>query len=281
MLVLAAGGTGAVLVASDYWLQIGAHALIFSTIFLSLTLLTGMSGHISLCHATFVGIGAFVAGQLALGQGLSIIVGMLVGGVVAALAGAVLAVPAVRLGGIFLALATLAFGLFADNVVFVQGWALGDVRGLDVPRPVLGPVDFASDRAFFLLTVVLLALTVAFMQAVRRGATGQILASLRGSEVGAQSVGVDPTPVKIKVFALSAFVAGTAGGLLGSLQGSISTVNFLTFQSLYWIVVVLAVGVYTVRGAIVAGFLLVFLPELISHLPEQPALAQFVVFGLA
>lgn len=133
-------------------------------------------------------------------------------------ASVVVAVPAVRLGGIFLALATLAFGLFADNVVFVQGWALGDVRGLDVPHPVLGPIDFASDRGFFVLAAVLLALTLAFMHAVRRGGTGQILTSLRGSELGARSVGVNPTPVKIRVVALSAFVLEGRAAVPGALE---------------------------------------------------------------
>jgi branched-chain amino acid transport system permease protein len=278
--LLVGAPVAAALVLSDHQLHVGARALIFSTIFLSITLLTGLSGHISLCHATFVGIGAFVAGQLAVQQELSVVVGALVGGVVAAIAGVLLAIPSLRIGGIFLALATLAFGLFADNVLFVQSWALGDVRGLDVPRPVLGPLDLASNRAFFLLCALLLGAALGLMHVIRRGATGALLVALRGSEVGAQSVGLDPTPLKVKVFALSAGMAGVAGGLLGSLQGSISSVNFVTFQSLYWIVVILAVGVYTARGAVVAGFVIVYVPELVSRLPEQWALLQFVVFGL-
>ena len=280
-LVLLAALTGAAsLVLSDFWLNVSARALVFSTIFLSLTLLTGMSGHISLCHGSFVGIGAFVAGQLAVQQDLSVLGGMFIGGAVAGVAGAIVAIPSLRLGGIFLALATLAFGFFADNVVFVQSWALGDVRGIDVPRPVLGPIDFADPAAFYLLSAALLGLAFLFMYAIRGGATGQLLTALRGSEVASQAVGANPTPIKIKVFALSAFMAGIAGGLLGSLQGSISTTNFLTFQSLYWIVIILAVGVYTVRGALVAAHLFVFLPELVSRLPEEYALLQFVVFGM-
>ena len=115
-----------------------------------------MSGQISLCQASFAGIGAFTCAQLASHFGVSVLVGIVAGGAVAALVGVVVALPALRLGGLALALATLAFGLLADNVGFQFSWSGNGDSGVNVPRPELGSLNFSSGKAFFVLAFVVL-----------------------------------------------------------------------------------------------------------------------------
>ncbi len=117
------------------WTFTLTQGLAYSIVFLSIVLLTGMSGQISLCQASFAGIGAFTCAQLASHFGVSVLVGIVAGGAVAALVGVVVALPALRLGGLALALATLAFGLLADNVGFQFGWSGNGDTGVSIPRP--------------------------------------------------------------------------------------------------------------------------------------------------
>jgi branched-chain amino acid transport system permease protein len=194
--------------------------------------------------------------------------------------GALVALLALRLGGLFLALASFGFGLLCEQLIFNQPWAFKSQSGINPPRPVLGPIDFQSNRAFLVLALLALALAIWVVHQVASGATGRFLRALRGSETAAASIGISATPIKLVVFTLSAGMAGTAGGLLGSLQTLATPSAFTSQTSLYWLVVVLVIGVHTIRGAVVGGLLLVLLPEVVSHLPPEYALAQFVLFGL-
>jgi branched-chain amino acid transport system permease protein len=265
---------------SDSWVFNLSQALALSIVFLSLVLLTGMSGQISLCQAAFAGVGAFTAGQLAVHFNLSVLVGVALGGVAAAAVGVIVALPALRLGGLALALATLAFGLLADNIGFQYSWSLNGDSGINVPRPSLGPLNFADDRSFFVLVLLVLALCVAVVAALRRGTTGRQLAALRGSELAAASIGISPAKTKIVVFALSAGIAGVGGALYGSLDTAVSASDFNTLVSLVFVLVVATTGVYTVEGAIEAGLVYVLLNNLVtSSLPASFAGLLEIVFG--
>ena len=262
------------------WTFTFTQGLVLSVIFLSIVLLTGIGGQISLCQATFAGIGAFTAAQLADHFGMSILVGIVIGGLVAALVGMIVAVPALRLGGLALALATLAFGLLADNVVFQYSWSGNGDNGLSVPRPQVGPIDFSGGKAFFVLALVVLVLATFAVQAIRRGTTGRELAAMHGSELAAQSIGINLTKAKVVVFALSAALAGIGGGLYGSLQQTVSPNDFNSFFSLVFMVVVVTTGVYSVEGAIQAGMAYVIIYQLLDYLPSRWRSLFQVLFGL-
>jgi len=263
----------------SFWLFLVTQAIVMSVIFLSYTVIVGMAGQISLCQATFAGVGAFTTAQLATNHGVPVLIAMVAGALVAALVGVVVALPALRLGGLYLALATFAFALMVDNLVFPQTWAGNGQTGVSVPRPQLGPVDFTANRAFFLLALAVFAVSAFAVIFVRRGTTGQRLAAIRGSEVAAETIGIDPKRAKIVAFALSAALAGLGGALLASLQGTVSSDSFNYFYSLFWLVLVVTTGVRTVEGAVNAGFALVFVPELLHHLPGRWANLEFVLFG--
>ncbi len=262
------------------WTFTLTQGLAFSVVFLSIVLLTGMSGQISLCQATFAGIGAFTCAQLATHFGLSVLVGIAVGGVVAALVGVVVALPALRLGGLALALATLAFGLLADNVAFQYSWSGNGDSGVSIPRPQIGSLSFASGKAFFVLAFLVLAICAGVVYAIRRGTTGRELAAMRGSELASVSIGMNLAKLKIIVFALAAALAGIGGALYGSLQGTVSPNDFNSLLSLVFMVVVVTTGVYTVEGAIEAGMSYVILYQLLDYLPSQWRDLFPILFGV-
>jgi ABC-type branched-subunit amino acid transport system permease subunit len=265
---------------SGSWVFTITEVLVYAIVFLSIVLLTGMSGQISLCQATFAGVGAFTAGQLADHFGVSILLGILIAGVASACIGVVVALPALRLGGLALALATLAFGLLADNIGFQYSWSGNGQSGITVPRPQLGSINFTSDRAFFLLVLVVLAVCILVVTAIARGTTGRQLAALRGSELAAASIGVNPARLKVIVFAVSAGIAGVGGALYASLDQSVSSSDFNTLISLVLVVVIATVGVSSIEGAIEAGIAYVLVNTVLtSDLPAQYSSLLELVFG--
>jgi ABC-type branched-subunit amino acid transport system permease subunit len=201
---------------------------------------------------------------------------MVIAGVVAAAVGAALAVPALRLGGIYLALATLAFAFMFDSVLEKQSWVRGSRITLNVPRP-----SFAtSNHAFFLLTLVLLAVVGVVVILIRNGTTGHYLDALRGSETAATAIGINPARARIVAFALSAGIAGLGGGLLAIQENQANyTGNFQVLFGLLWLVIVVTIGARTVEGAVQAGLAIAFVPEILKALGLSPTY-QFILFGL-
>ncbi|MHB1510162.1 MAG: ABC transporter permease [Acidimicrobiales bacterium] len=265
---------------SGSWVFTITEMLVFAIVFLSIVLLAGMSGQISLCQAAFVGVGAFTAGQLADHFGLSILLGMFLAGAASAAVGVVVALPSLRLGGLALALATLAFGLLADNIGFQYSWSGNGQSGINVPRPQLASINFTSNRAFFLLVFVVLCVCIAVVRAVARGTTGRQLAAIGGSELAAASIGINPARLKIIVFALSAGIAGVGGALYASLDGSVSSSDFNTLISLVLVVVIAIVGVSSIEGAIEAGVAYVLLNTVLANdLPTQYSSLLELAFG--
>ncbi len=263
----------------DTWVFPFDQGLAFSVVFLSVTVVTGMGGELSLCQATFAGVGAFATGQLAAHLGVPVLAGGLAGAAMAAGAGALLALLASRVSGLLLTLVTLAFALFADGVLFQFSWSGGGLAGVTVPRPQLGPLSFAGDRAFLLLAFVVLVACAGLVLAVQRGATGRVLAALRGSRAGAASVGVSPSRTRVTAFALSAALAGVGGALYGSVQGPVSPGDFQYVLSLAFVLVVVTTGVRTVEGAVQAGMAYAVIAEALTYLPARFAGIELVLFA--
>ncbi len=240
----------------DNWVYPFALGMVLSIIFLSVTLMTGMAGQLSLCQATFAGVGGFTAGQMAVHFGLPILVGALLGGVVAAGVGVIVALPALRLSGLPLTLVTLAFAIFADTVLFQYNWSGAGDTGLTFPRPGPGSyfgIGSPGDKHLLILLMIILAFVMSIVALVQRGTTGRYLAAIRGSQTGAASLGISLTRAKLTVFALSAGIAGLGGALYGTTQTVAGADDFGYAVSLVWVVAVITTGVMTIEGAIQAG----------------------------
>jgi branched-chain amino acid transport system permease protein len=181
-----------------------------------------------------------------------------------------------RLGGIFLALATLAFALMFESIFVPLDWVSGGVLPTKVPRPTL----FEGDRAFLFLALGLLVIVAILVILVRKGTTGRYLDALRGSETAATSIGINPARARIVAFALSAGIAGLGGGLLAIQENQANfTANFQVLFGLLWLVIVVTLGARTVEGAVQAGLAIAFVPEILKAIGLSPAY-QFILFGL-
>jgi branched-subunit amino acid ABC-type transport system permease component len=268
---------------------------IYSVIFCSIVVITGIGGQVSFAQATFAGIGGFASAQLASNAGISVLLTIVLAGLLAAVIGALLAVPALRLGGIFLTLATYAFALFFDNVIVSLSWVSGGIFPVVAPRPQIGTIDFANDRAYLALCIVVLVIVGTIVVLVRNGTTGRYLTAVQGSETAAAAVGINPTRARIVAFALSAGIAGVGGALLVSQEGHAGKADFAAQIGLFWLVLVVTLGPRTVEGAIQAaiGFVLFqsrvltdWLPWIINHIQPflhvnaLPLAVATIFFGL-
>lgn len=278
--------------ADQVWMFNVTQAVIMATIFLSITVITGMAGQISLCQGAFAAAGAFAVYRLADAYDMPILLGMLVGGLIAAFLAALLSLPIRRLGGVWTAIATLAFAYFFDSVVVRLPWVVGGTKslfqGTGVARPVLGPIDFSSDKSFFVLSVVVLVVIALAVVALRSGTFGKTSLALRGSEVAARSIGISPARTRLTAFALSGFIAGIGGGLLAMQQGNVNYgQNFSPFGSMFWVVIVVVLGVRTVEGAInAAGSFSLFGPVVLNGaifgwLLRDPSRAHMLFFPVS
>jgi branched-chain amino acid transport system permease protein len=251
------------------WESVFNSGLAFSTIFLSITMITGMGGQLSLAQATLAGVGAFTAAQLANHLGLNMVVGMLVGALVAAGIATVLALLSLRLKGLGLALMTLAAALFFDASVFpVHGVSNGQ-SGLNLQAAWLRPFDFfeTSGHQFFIFAMIVVVLVVVMVLSLRVGTVGQYLGAMRGSETAASGLGINLTWQRVLIFALSGAVAGLGGSLL-VINTQNANPSLFNYQfSLVFVVIVITTGVTTVEGAIEGGIGFVVVEQLLTYVP--------------
>jgi branched-chain amino acid transport system permease protein len=258
--VAALAAIGAVVLTrgDQRWLFLVTQAAVLATVFLSITVITGFAGQISLCQGAFAATGAFTVYQLVQRYDISVLLAALIGAAIASVLAAVLSLPIRRLGGVWTAIATLAFAYFFDSVIVKLSWVGGGedalLQGTVVPRPVLGPVDFGSDKSFLVLTVVVFALVALVVTGIRTGTLGRILVAVRGSEVGAASIGVSAGRSRLAAFAISGFIAGLGGAFMAMLQGNVNyATTFAPFVALFWLVIVVTLSARTVQGAAMAA----------------------------
>jgi len=239
----------------DAWTTVFNNGLTLSIVLLSITLITGMAGQLSLCQATLAGVGAFTAAQLANHLGLNLLLGGLVGAALAAGVAVILALLSLRLRGLGLALMTLAAALLFDATFFNTTSITGGSQGVSIQAKWLGTSAFFNfnGHAMFLLSLGVLFVAVVVVLLVRKGTVGRNLAAMRGSEMATAGLGVNPTWQRIVVFALSGAIAGI-GGLLHSLEQQVVNPTDWNAQfSLVLVVLVVTTSVTTVEGAIQAG----------------------------
>jgi branched-chain amino acid transport system permease protein len=251
--------------------------LALGIIMLSLVLLTGYSGQVSLCQMTFAGVGAYVMAKVG-GDGA--IVGILAAGVVAALVGVIVALPSLRLQGLYLALWTMAFARLAETMLFPQEQVFGNFGSLKVGRLDLPGISFNGERAYFVLLAIVFALFGIFVLWIRRGPFGRLLAAMRDSPVACATLGLSLTRTKLAVFMIAAGMAGIGGALLGGLRTTAGSTDFLMLQSLPLLLLAVIGGITSVGGALVGGMLFA-LPTLVPQSMAWVGNLQFLWTGIA
>lgn len=273
-------GTAFYTVTTPFWSGLLAQGLAISLVFMSFTVVTGLGAMVSLAQGTFVTGAALVAGLL-MSRGWPFVAALAVGTCVAAVLGALVALPALRLGGRSLALATLALAFLADQVLFQLRWLRNGDAGWSVPRPVFGPVDLSDDRALGVALVVLVAAVAAGLGALRNSPSGRAMLAVRSAPAAAMASGVSVLRTKLLMFTLSAGLAGFGGVLYASYNTRITATDFTAMTGLVWLAVVVAAGVRRPQYAVVAGLVFAVAPRLLADYVTESAHLPVILFGLA
>jgi branched-chain amino acid transport system permease protein len=232
-----------------------------------LNLLTGNSGQISLCHSSFMAIGAYGSALLTARFGVPFWAAIPLGGVLAALVGGLLGAPASRLRGIYLALATLGFLQIVQIVIEEFADVTGGVRGLTIPKASIAGVRI-SEYGRFLIVLGVCTLAVWMARNVLASRVGREFNAVRLSPHAAQALGISVYRVKLTAFALSAAYAGIAGGLLAIVVGFIDPVEFGVSAALRQITFIVVGGMGSVTGSVVGAAVLSALPEALRPVKE-------------
>jgi branched-subunit amino acid ABC-type transport system permease component len=252
-------------------------ALIFVLMFISLRPLIRTSGQVALCHAAFAAIGAVGFAHFSTGLGLPWLVAFLAAGLCTVPVGAFLALPAIRLPGLYLSLATFGFGILLERMVYGMGIMFGYTGRRIAPRPHLPGLDFSSDTTFYYLCLVVVVLAAVGMSLMYRSRLGRLLEGLAESPVAVTVLGANTAVSRLLVFCISAFVAGLAGALFAAAAGTVSGVGFGAFLSLTMVAVLMISGRGEITSVCIAAALMVVAPSYIrssTYLDFQP-----VAFG--
>ncbi|HXX88819.1 MAG TPA: ABC transporter permease [Acidimicrobiales bacterium] len=226
---------------------------IYALVALTLVVLTGWAGQISLAQFSFVGVGAFTAGHLAGAHGQHFVLAALVGMAIAVPLGLLVGLPSLRLSGLYLALATMAFALLMDTLVFSRPGVSGGLTGITVARPSIAGVSFTSTAGFYELVVGVLGVVGFATLAIRRGPIGRRLQIMRDSPLAASTLGVNLTTTKLAVFAVCGSVAALGGAFFGAKQQAITPTDFSFSASLGLLLLVVLGGRSVISGAVIAG----------------------------
>ncbi len=254
-----------------------ATAIVYFLVALSFNVLTGLGGQISIGHAAFWALGAYGGALATTRYGLPFPLAVLAGSSLAAVAGAVVALPALRVRGHYLAIATLAFAILVQQVLFEWESLTGGRQGLGVPRAELFGYSFAEDKAYIYLLLAVAVFFAWITENFRRSHTGQGLLMLKASPIAAQMAGVPRARNIIVAFSFSAFLTGTSGALYAHLIGFLSTEAFTISVSLAFLTMAVIGGLNSYMGAILGALYLTLAPEVFRQFED----AQMILYGIA
>jgi len=273
-------------VVSEYWLAQFTFIMIYSIVGLGLMLLAGFTGLFSLGHAAFLGVGAYTQAVLT-NAGVPFPVALACAGALSAAVGMVVGLPALRVKGIYLGIATLAFGFIVEEVFARWESVTGGNSGIHIKAPSLFGWKLDTGNEFYFLCLLLAVAATLVILNLLRSPTGRAFVAIRDSEVSAQSMGIHLAYYKTLSFAISAALAGIGGALYAHKLQFISPDQFNIVQSIALLLMVVIGGLGSVHGAFLGAIFLIAMPQVISlakdYLPavvgQAPGL-QGLVYGL-
>ncbi len=247
-------------VVGESWQLHLARVPAVALIFLSLVVVSGFGGQVSLCVAALAGFGAFTTAHL-VDWGSPFFLAVIVGGLSVVPIGVLLALRAANLSPLFLGFATLAFGAVMDEVAFNSKSFSGGLSGVVFKRP-----DYLhSPRSYYIAALGIFAITAVLVQNLRRSKTGLALAAMRDSEVGLGSLGVDVARLKLAAFSLSAMLAGLGGALFSAADELATPFSYFKFQSLILLALAVIGGVGSWLGAFAGAVIFQLLPAFVHE----------------
>lgn len=276
-LMLIAALTTFPFVASNYHIYMANYMAINVLVAVGLNILVGYTGQISLGHAGFFAIGAFATVLLMGKLSFPFLGALIVGGLLSALFGFFLGLPALRLEGPYLAIATLGFGMAITQII--GRWEFfGGRMGIQAPPlNLFGLFSVSSDRGLYFLIVSITFLLTMAARNLMKTKIGRAFIAIRDSDIAAETMGVNLTYYKTLAFAVSAFYTGIAGGLMAFLLGFINPSSFNFILSIYFLAFVIVGGVGTIFGSIMGGIVMTWLILMLDKVQDLPYLGELLV----
>jgi len=250
--------------ANQYYVFIMATLGITAIVGVGLNVLLGLTGQVSFGHVGFYALGAYTVAILTVAAKWSFWAALPVAALVATLTGALLALPAVRVRGPYLAMVTIAFGFIVEHAAVEWRGLTGGQNGL---MGTFSPAGF-GERGVALLSIGVAALATVAYAILEKTGFGKAMRAVRDAEVAAESIGLAPVRVKTAAFAISALCAGIAGALFAALSGFVTPSTFAFSQSILFVLVVMIGGAGFVAGPLVGAAIVVLLPEFLAALAE-------------
>jgi branched-chain amino acid transport system permease protein len=261
---------------NTYYIQILIFIGLYSILALSLNLLNGYVGLLSIGHAAFYGIGAYASAKLVMEVGLPFPLAMFGSGIIAGIFGYLIAKPTLRLSGIYMTLATLGFNMIFFLVM--QNWMSftnGPLGIMDIPAPRIFGYVIDSRIEYYYLIFFLVLLTIGSMHRLMTCRFGRALKGIRENELAAEAMGVHTTRYKIQAFMLAAFYAGIAGSYYAHFIKYISPDSFYIYESFILLAMLAFGGQGNLIGPVVGAAILIVIPEIFRFLQEY----RMLVYG--
>jgi branched-chain amino acid transport system permease protein len=270
---------------AEYWLAQLTFILIYSIAGLGLMLLAGFTGLFSLGHAAFLGVGAYTQAVLT-NAGVPFPVALAGAALLSAAVGFVVGLPALRVKGIYLGIATLSFGFIVEEVMARWESVTGGNAGIHIKPPEIMGWKLSSGEDFYFLCLLITVISTLLILNLLRTPTGRAFVAIRDSEISAQSMGIHLAYYKTLSFSLSAALAGVAGALYAHKLHFISPDQFNILQSIDLLLMIVIGGLGSVHGAFLGAIFLITMPQFISivkdYLPPVIGMApglQGLVYG--
>jgi len=251
----------------DYWLTQLAFILIYSIACLGLMVLAGFTGLASLGHAAFLGVGAYTQAFL-LSIGWPFLLSLTCAAALSGAVGVIVGLPALRVKGIYLAIATQAFGFIVEEVFARWESVTGGNAGMHVKPPAIGAWKLSTATEFYFLCLAVTVIATLIIMNLLRSPTGRAFVAIRDSEISAQSMGIHLAAYKTLSFAISAALAGVGGALYAHMIKFLSPDQFNIIQSIDLLLMVVIGGLGSVHGAFLGASFLIVMPQAISAMKD-------------
>ena len=258
----------------SYYLTIINLMAVNTIVALGLNMLIGNTGQISLGHAGFVAIGAYVC-VLLLKSGVPFIFALIAAGLVAAIFGLILGIPSLKLEGPYLAIATLAFGLAVTIIIGRMGF-LGGRMGLTVPKINLSWTGMNYDNSLYYLIISLTIVAVIATRNLVKSRLGRAFQAVRDSDIAAEAIGINLTRYKLYSFGLSALYAGVAGALWALYLGFINPTLFTFILSINFLAIVVLGGLGFVAGSVMGAVVMTYLNLQLENVVDVPLIGSVI-----
>ncbi|MFN3643233.1 MAG: branched-chain amino acid ABC transporter permease [Gemmobacter sp.] len=249
-----------------YFLGEATNVLIWAIAGLGLMLLTGHAGQVSLGHSAFMALGCYAC-VLMMNAGVPFLIAFPLAGIITGVVGALIAIPALKLHGVYLAIATIALAILADDIIVLTAPWSGGVNGLYAPPILIAGVEvnrWSTPALYYWMVLAITVLVTLAYVNILRSPTGRSFAAVRDSEISAQAMGVNVARTKTIAFGLSCAITGLGGALMGLFAGAFNNETFTFLIAIQLVMMIVVGGLGFIQGAFLGAVVIAFLPQLLS-----------------